>query len=407
MKFNKLSQLFLASAVGLVLATLLSACQLVTIDYLFVAGSFSTSSSSYGAIQVLAVDSESGALRFASGSGTAPFKSGGNSPVAMATSSDFASLYVANSDNNTVVHFAIASNGAITQKDEVTLAAPPVSIAVNQADSYLYVVSGSNSATLTAYQLSSGAIGNAVSTQALTIPNAASDVAIPTGVIVLPNNNAVYATVYDQSSYNPGGPTTSTANPGWVFGFAVGSGGALNGLSDSPYRAGVKPTALVADPTNRFIYVTDFASNQLIGYAISSTDELSFLISGPYKTGNEPSAIAIDPRGRFLYVSNSLDSTVSAYAIDLATGIPSLAINTTGSQTNNTDTEPVSVVVDPALGRFVFTSNFLGNSLSGFRLNPTTGTLAQTQATPYPSVNKPTAVACIPHGNHSLETTTP
>ena len=32
---------------------------------------------------------------------------------------------------------------------------------------------------------------------------------------------------YDQSAYNPGGTTNSTANPGWVFGYAVGSGGAL------------------------------------------------------------------------------------------------------------------------------------------------------------------------------------
>jgi len=61
----------------------------------------------------------------------------------------------------------------------------------------------------------------------------------------------------------------------------------------------------------------------------------------------------------------------------------------------------------PALGRFVFTANFLGNSISGFRLNPDTGTLAPTQATPYPSLSKPTAVACIPHGNHSLQQTTP
>jgi len=406
MKFNKLNQLFLACGLGLIVATLLSACQLVTIDYLFVAGSGAKTSST-GGIQVLAVDSQSGALRFAAGTDKTPFDPGGASPVSMATSTDFANLYVANADTNTVVHFAIATTGALTQKDKVTLSAPPVSIAINQADSVLYVVSGTTSATLTAYSLSSGAIGNAVATESLTIPGFASDLAVPTHVAVLPNNSAVYATVYDQSSYNPGGTTTSTANPGWLFGFSSPSGGALTPLPDSPYRAGVKPSALVADPTNRFVYVTDFASNQLIGYTVNSTGELSFLISGPYKTANEPSAVAIDPRGRFLYVSDALDSQVSAYAIDLATGIPSLAVNTSGGSTNNTDTQPEAIVVDPALGRFVFTANFLGNSLSGFRLNPTTGTLVQTQATPYPTLSKPSAVACIPHGNHSLETTTP
>ncbi len=406
MKFNKLSQLFLVSGIGLIVATLLTACQLVTIDYLYVAGTAAKTTSG-GGIQVLAVDSQSGALRFAAGTDKAAIDAGGSSPVAMATSSDFANLYVANADNNTVVHFAITATGGLTQKDKVTLSGPPVSIAINQAGTFLYVVSGTTTATLTEFAISSGAIGTATDEESLIIPGFASDKTVPTGIAVLANNSAVYATVYDQSAYNPGGTTNSTAHPGWVFGFGVGSGGALSPASGSPFRAGVKPSALVTDPTDRFVYVTDYASNQLIAYGISSGDVLSFLISGPYKTGNEPSAIAIDPRGRFLYVSNALDSTVNAYAIELATGIPSAAINVTGGQTNSTDTQPVSIIVDPALGRFVFTSNLLGNSISGFRLNPNAGTLAPTQATPYPSLNKPTAVACIPHGNHSLETVTP
>ncbi len=405
MKFNKLSQLFLASAVGLAVAVLLSGCQLVTIDYLFVAGFFAGTNANYGAIQVFAVDSQSGAVRFVAGTDKTPFKTGGNSPVAMTTSSDFANLYVANSDTNTVVHFAIASTGALTQKDSVTLADSPVAIAINQANSYLYVVSGTTSATLTAYQITSGAIGSAVATESLTIPGFPGDTPVPTGVTALANNSGVYATVYDKSAYNPGGTISSAANPGWLFGFTVGSGGVLTPIADSPYHAGVKPSSLIADPTNRLLYVTDYASNQLIGYAINSTDVLSFLISGPYKTANEPIAIAIDPRGRFLYVADALDSQVSAYAIDLATGIPSLAINTSGSQTNTTDSEPVAIIVDPALGRFVYTANYLGDSISGFRLNPNTGNLGQTQATPYPTLNKPTAVACIPHGNHSTQVT--
>ena len=219
----------------------------------------------------------------------------------------------------------------------------------------------------------------------LTIPGFVSDSVVPTNVTVLANGSAVYATAYDLSSYNPGGVTTSTASPGWVFGFTTGSGGALTPTSGSPYSAGVKPSAVTADPTNRFVYVTDFASNQMIGYGIYSGNTLSFLLNGPYKTGGQPTSIAIDPRGKFIYVSNSLDSTVTAYVIDLPTGTPSTAVNTTGSQTNNTDTQPVSVAVDPALGRYVYTANYLGNSVSGFRLDPTAGTLKQTQATPYPT----------------------
>ena len=42
------------------------------------------------------------------------------------------------------------------------------------------------------------------------------------------SNNNVYAATYDLSAYNPGGTPTSSANPGWVFGYSVGTGGALS-----------------------------------------------------------------------------------------------------------------------------------------------------------------------------------
>jgi 6-phosphogluconolactonase len=307
-----------------------------------------------------------------------------------------------------IVHFAVASNGVLTSKDNVSLSTTPVAMAVSPDGTTLYVVSGTASATLSAYSLSSGALGSVANQVNLTVPSNPTDTIVPTGITVTADGKAVYVTAYDQSSYNPGGPTTSTAVPGYVFGFATGTGGALSATPNSPYLAGVKPTAVVVDPTNRYVYVTDFASNQLIGYGIYTGYTLTFLPNGPYKSGGEPTAISIDPRGKFLYVSNSLDSTVTAYVIDLSTGTPSTAVSTTGSQTNNTDTQPVAVAVDPALGRFVYTANYLGNSVSGFRLDPTAGTLKQTQATPYPlNGNKPTALVMAPHGNHSTQTVTP
>jgi 6-phosphogluconolactonase len=394
--------LLLVSVIGLVVAASLTACQLVTIDYVYLAGTGSGGGD--GAIQAFAVDSQSGALRQG---GVKSIDSGGPSPVAIAVSADYANLYVANQGNNSVVHFAIAADGTLSNKDSVTLPDAPVYQAVNAAGTYLFVVSGTTSATLTVYPLSSGKIGAAAAQESLTVPGFAGDTILPTGVVALANNTGVYVTAYDQSAYNPGGTTTSNANPGWLFGFTVGSGGALTPTGGGPYKAGVKPSALIADPTNRFIYVTDFASNHLIGYTVQSSGILTFMINGPFKTGSEPSAIAIDPRGKYIYTANSLDSSVSAYIIDLATGTPSAAVNVTGASINATDTQPVSIVVDPALGRYVYTANFLGNSVSGFRLDPNAGSLSPAQATPFPAAAKPTAITSIPHGNHSTQSVTP
>jgi 6-phosphogluconolactonase (cycloisomerase 2 family) len=412
MKFNRLSQLFLVSTLGLAAATLLTSCDIVTIDYIFVADSAGPSAGSAGQIQTLDSDNGTGALR----PGQPTVSSGGVNPVSMTITSDYANLYVANAGGGTsapnITHFAISGSGVLTTKDTITPVSTPVAVAANAADTYLYVISGTTSATLTEYALSSGTIGAVVAQASLTIPGYATDIVIPTAIDVLANSNAVFVTAYDQSAYNPGCTPTptcanSTANPGWVFGFSVGTGGALSPSSGSPYNAGVKPSAIASDPTNRFVYVTDFASNELIGYTVQTGTNLNFLINGPFKTGNEPTAITIDPRGLYIFVANGLDSSVTPFTIQLATGTPSAVVNVTGSPINSTDTEPVGIVVDASVGRFVYTANHLGNSISGFELNADTGALTGAQASPFPVGANPTALASIPHNNHALEQTTP
>jgi 6-phosphogluconolactonase (cycloisomerase 2 family) len=413
MKFSKLSQLFLVSTIGLLVATGLTACQLVSIDYVFVADSAGNSAGSAGQIETYAVDAHSGALRI-----VAPaVPSGGVKPVALAVSGNYFQLYVANAASKNVVHFSIADSGVLTKVDSITLPETPVALAVSAASNFLYVVYGSSSATLAEYPLSSsGAIGAVASQQSLSVPGFASDSLVPTGVALIPNNNnttvapannAVYVSAYDSSAYNPGGTPTSTANPGWVFGFIVGSNGALTPAANSPYQAGVKPSGITADPVSRFIYVTDFASNQLIGYSIQNSGSLNFLVNGPFRTGNQPSAIAIDPRGKFIYNANSLDSSIGGYTISLPTGTPSAIVSTSSVSVFNTDTAPAAIALEPAIGRFIYTANYLGNSVSGFRYDPSNGAVTPTQATPYPSGANPTALAIVPHGNHSLQTVTP
>ena len=215
-----------------------------------------------------------------------------------------------------------------------------------------------------------------------------------TGVTVLANNEALYITAYDQSAYNPSGTVTSYVNPGWLFGFAIGSGG-LTPISGSPYQAGVKPTALAADPTDRFIYVTDYASNELIGYTLQSGNMPASMLAGPFKAGEQPTAVTIDPRGLYIYVADALSSSVSPYTITLSSGVPSAINQVSGTNVNNTttDTQPVAIVVDPALGRYVYTANNLGNDMSGFRLDPNTGGLSYSHF-PFPGqrVSSPRAI---------------
>ena len=149
MKFRNLRQLAVVSAIGLGAATLFSGCQLVTIDYLFVATSASTASGSSttcpnGEIEIYAVDSQSGAIR----NGAPAVCSGGTTPTVLAVSPGYQNLYVANQVDKNIVHFSLASNGVLTNKDTVTLADPVTAMAVSPDGNSLYALSGTTTATL-------------------------------------------------------------------------------------------------------------------------------------------------------------------------------------------------------------------------------------------------------------------
>jgi len=401
MKFNKAGQGILVSTIALIMASTFTACNPVTIDYLFVAGKTNP-----GEIQTFLVDRVSGALSPV-GSTVA---SGGANPVSEAVSTDFKHLYVANQGDSTLVEFSISLSGALASVNTVTLTSEgntPVAIALNAQGTLLYVVSsyqpGCTSATSGASTCNGGALAvfPVGSDGSLGTPVASGGrnyfpVGInPTAVNALASGTAAFVSTYDPA-----------AGIGYVYSFSATSAGALT-AQPNPFPAGVKPAGMSSDPTSRFLYVTDFSQNELIAYGILDGAQLHPLINGPFRTGNQPSAITIDPRGIYIYLNNELDNTVSAYEIDLPTGTPTAAVNATGSATNNTGTQPVAILVDPGFGRYVYTANLLDNSVTGFQLNASTGTLSPAQNGPYPTVKQPSALASVPHGNHSIQVDQP
>ena len=90
----------------------------------------------------------------------------------------------------------------------------------------------------------------------------------------------------------------------------------------------------------------------------------------------------------YVYVANYTANDVSAYTINVATGYPT---GVAAAGTYGTGTGPTCVFVEPALGRYVYTTNFLDNTVSGLNLNPNTGTLAPVQNTPFIAAGNPRA----------------
>ena len=410
MKFNKSRHLVLVGAASLLAASILTACsqltQTLTVDFVFVADTKAAGADNFGEINVYEINSESGRMRQIP---TSPFPSQGRDPVAEAVSVDYGSLFVVNEDDNTIVQFGIGTDGKLyPYNTDKTPGIYPLAIAANKSNIFvvdlyqpLPLCSDAEpcSGSIGVFPLATAsgstpvAIGPAVANPAvsgpywplaLSGPNA-SHVIVPTAVNVLASGADVYVTAYDSSV---------TPNVGYVFGFSVGSSGALSPLSGSPFAAGVKPSAIASDATSAYVYVTDFNSANVRGYAVN-TGNLTPLSGSPFPAGNQPSAIVVDPSYPYAYVANSEDSTITAYS--MSSGKLSYLGNSTTPTTFATGLQPIAIGIDPSTEHFLYTLNFLDNTVSGFELSTTTGTLLDSQGSPFLSNAQPTAVAAIPH----------
>jgi 6-phosphogluconolactonase (cycloisomerase 2 family) len=73
------------------------------------------------------------------------------------------------------------------------------------------------------------------------------------------------------------------------------------------------------DPTGKFAYVANAASNDISMYTISAATGI-LTSMGRTAARTSPSSIAIDPSGKFVYVTNFGADNISTYSIDAATG---------------------------------------------------------------------------------------
>ena len=74
--------------------------------------------------------------------------------------------------------------------------------------------------------------------------------------------------------------------------------------------------------------------------------------------------------------------------------------------TYGTGTGPTCVFVEPALGSYIYTTNFLDNTVSGLNIDSSSGALAPVQNTPFLAAGQPTCIAATVHGKHPPITST-
>lgn len=394
MRLNRSSQLLLASAVSLTVAGLLTACSTLTVDFVFVTSAKAAGPNNYGEVDVFEINSESGRMRAIPAS---PFPSGGRNPVAEAVSPDVTTLYVVNEDDNSIVQFTIGNDGKVYPQNTInTPGVFPLAVSVGGknlfvADTYQPLPTCSTAAPCsgsvavfpigTNDALGSAVVNSSISASYWPLSLAAhpSDVLTPTAITTASSGAYLYVTAHD-----------ATSGGGYVFGFAVNADGTLAALNSGvPFAAGELPSSIASAPDGSVIYVTDSASNTVYSFSAGGGN-LTPVAGSPFATGNAPAAVVADATGNHVFVANSLDSNLTVYSSSGGV-LTSLGNYPTGTQ-------PVAIGIDPSLNEYIYTANFLGNTATGFQLNPGTGALLNSQYSPYGTNANPTAVAAIPHG---------
>ncbi|MGA8110322.1 MAG: beta-propeller fold lactonase family protein [Acidobacteriaceae bacterium] len=424
MKLSPVRRLLAAGATAAVGLLMVSCGASNTIDFLYVIGNLDNP----GQINVYEVNSQSGALYQIADS---PYPSGGRNPVYEVSAPNGLSLYVANHDDNTIVQFLIGTDGKLYPVQTVnTPGTEPVAMAINSAGTFLYVLDyyapaapgqpsftdlnpGPGAVIVYPINSSTGNLGTP-----LTSGNANYwDVqCFPSNLGLTPNGNFLYVANPNTVLVTDAPPVTGTVpilpascpSSGTVSGFAVSSSG-LTPVGTAPPGSvysdpsafstgtGSAPTAVIADPSNASLYVTDGVENELYTFNIQSGGALSLASTLP--TGTMPMDGTI-VAGKYLYVSDFIGGSISQYSLGSG-GLTLVSTSSSGAS------GPLCMIVDPNTQRFLYTADYTGGKVGGSELNVSNGTLITNKDAPYSTSGQPTCVAAISHkgGNtHGLPT---
>ena len=405
MKWNGTGRGLKALGVSLALALGMTACSRdYTVGYLYV----TTSKVTPGLINAYAIDYQSGSLTQLADS---PIPSGGNNPVGLVAAPNGLAVYVLNHDTSSVVEFLVGTDGKLYAQNTYNVVQGsgligtfPTAAAIDASGKFLYVTFTYQNGFTTVKPGPGGvaifpinadnSLGSPVST---TIAGATTPY-VPVGdnpVGIVTSKVGSYVYVIDNERPATGAPF------GVLLAFSENaSTGALTAIPGSVsggFAAGVTPSSIAEDPTGKFIYVTDSATNLVIGYLGTTGGSPQPMISSPFSAGLFPDSIVVDPRGAFVYVANYAASTVNAYAINQSTGALS------GSGPTGVATGPTCVTLDPALGIYLYTSNYIDNSVSAEQLDPHTGMLKAVQGTQFSAAAQPSCAVAVANGAHATQ----
>lgn len=309
--------------------------------------------SNNGAVITYRIDAVTGALSKQEGSSGKTDDN--NEPVAVTVAPSGKFGYVANKSGNTIWAFAVdTSTGTWTYAGEAAAGQQPVGITVDASGRFAYAANGGGN-TVTAYSIDP-------STGLLTSLAEVRTQGEPSGVALVSGQTALSVTPQFVHAANAYGKKVSS--------YAIDAAtGALSKLADLATDSEVNTMA--TDPQGHFAYVAQSGSQLITVYAIDSTGALhkQSEVGASNTTLPAPSAIVAEPSGRFVYASFPATKQIQIYTVDPGTG------NLLTGRLMDAGTDAYQLLVDPQ-GRTLYANGWDSYFLTTWHINPVDGSLS-------------------------------
>jgi 6-phosphogluconolactonase len=293
-------------------------------------------------------------------------------------------LYATDLFGGTIGVFGLDQNGNPGTPVTVAGVSDPIQLLIDPTGTYLFVMSGVGASS----QIAMYAINRSSAAGVL-------------GSLTAVGSPATVGTDDTSMALTQNGPSLYVLSSNSIYAFNVSTAG-LSAATGSPFKnlLGTSQIGgqLTVDPTGDFLYVTGQNPDALYGFSIGTSGALTALSPASYATGSSPNQVNVDPSGNFVYVANREETWV--YGRNLSVGqlfvFPFSPIRTRGfGVTNQLLSAGSSALTFTPTSLYV--TNAASDTVSQFKIDPTTGKLTSLGA-PIGTGNKPMGMAVLPSG---------
>jgi 6-phosphogluconolactonase (cycloisomerase 2 family) len=253
-------------------------------------------------------------------------------------------------------------------------------VAIHPSGAFLYTADLDHGA-LQGYRIGAGGILSPVPNSPLAVDGA------PITVAVDPQGRFAYAGNY--------------AAPSIFVERIDADGGALSPVDGSPFvfadGGGPGFAFVVAEPSGRFLYATQFGAPGIRAYAVDgASGALTEIAGSPFGTALVAGkGLSVHPSGRFLFGGG-----LSAFAIDADSGALSPVTGSPFATVGgSSDPNAIDIATDRR-GRYVYEIDTFAGTVSALRVDADAGTLAPVDGSPFDAGFSPYSVAVDPAGKY-------